>query len=84
MQSVLLRRVAQPNDHLSRSFSKRSADFVNETAPHNRNVSLRASSPSKKRNDVVDWLQNKERQFAPTNANNGKSTRRLNPSVKNW
>lgn len=84
MQSVLLRRVAQPNDHLSRSFSERSADLVNDTAPHNRNVFLRANSPSKERNDVVDWLQNKERPVGTHKRKQREIYTTADPSVKNW
>src|ERR1700682_2742558 len=57
MQSVLLRRAAQPNDHLSRFLSERPADFVDDTTPHNRDV----LSPSLwGRHDVVGGLQEKE------------------------
>jgi hypothetical protein len=82
MQSVLLRRVAQPNDHLSRSLSERSADFVHDTAPHNRNVFLSQSTPIEGRHDVVDWLQEKSGQLATPTSKQRKSTPGEDPSVK--
>src|SRR5260370_37233561 len=76
MQSVLIRRVAQPDDHLSRSLSERSADFVNDTALHNGNVHSQCEYPIEGRHDVVDWLQEKSGDLDRPDASNGKSTRR--------
>jgi hypothetical protein len=81
MQSVLLRRVAQPNDHLFRSLSERSADFVNDTAAHTQRLS-QCEYPIQGRHDVVDWLQKKSGQLATHTRKQREIYTPADPSVK--
>jgi hypothetical protein len=48
-QSVLLRGAAQLTNHSSRFLAERSADFVADTTPHNRDVFLGPSTPIERR-----------------------------------
>src|SRR6266566_3897186 len=52
--SVLLRGAAQPTNHLSRFLSERSADFVDDTTPHNREVFLGPSTRSNEESCCLD------------------------------